>query len=351
MRDTAHVLLQTGGRMSGGAGPQADRDRGTLGTMVFAGAAQAADDAGPAATCLRVAMPRLDGGIASVEIWPARGRVHGEVRGDVHYSRDGDTLFGYLALQESQFDTAAGQTPLHRAAEFAYREAFSLLDDLGYRHIYRFWNYFPDINLSSHGLERYREFNLGREAAFVARGYDARGGYPAACALGSAHGPLCVAFLAGHVEPQRVENPRQVNAYLYPQQYGPRSPLFSRATLVSHAQEELLLISGTASVVGHATLHPGDVVAQTRETIANIQAVLAEANRLRPRAAFGLADLSCRVYVRRAQDLRAIQATLAETAGLPLQAAYLQADICRADLLLEIEATARRRSAPRAAGD
>jgi hypothetical protein len=63
-----------------------------------------------------------------------------------------------------------------------------------------------------------------------------------------------------------------VSAYDYPRQYGPAAPSFSRAALTP---DPLLLISGTASIVGHASVHLGDVTAQLEETLANL------ANRLR----------------------------------------------------------------------
>ncbi|MGP1609120.1 MAG: hypothetical protein ACTS5G_00335, partial [Burkholderiales bacterium] len=214
------------------------------------------------------------------------------------------------------------------------------LDALGYPHPFRFWNYITDINAHSFGLERYRQFNLGRQDAFLVHGRDVTGNVPAACALGSAHGPLTIAFLAGRVAPLSIENPRQTSAYEYPKQYGLRSPTFSRACLVSLGQEEVLFISGTASVVGHATLHPADVVAQTRETVTNIKAVLAEANRLSSQSGFDLSGLHYKVYVRHPADLAQIRNELTHCVGDTLNAVYLQADVCRQDLLLEIEATA-----------
>ena len=152
--------------------------------------------------------------------------------------------------------------------------------------------------------------------------------------------PLSIAFLAGRAAPISIENPRQISAYQYPEQYGARSPTFSRAGLVRLGQDEVLFISGTASIVGHATLHPGDVVAQTRETMTNIEAVLAEANRLTRQTRFDLASLHYKVYVRHATDLVPIRAELERIVGSALNAIYLQADVCRQDLLLEIEATA-----------
>lgn len=291
--------------------------------------------------CMHVAMQRLDASEAVCEVWQGSGPLTQGRRGELQYSHDDEVLFGLIALPESGFETAPGKTPLHQATESAYRSIFSLLDELRFPHPFRFWNYIADINAHSFGMERYRQFNTGRQDAFLAHGRNIAGNVPAACALGSAHGPLTIAFIAGRVAPLSIENPRQTSAYEYPRQYGPRSPTFSRACLARLGEEEVLFISGTASVVGHATLHPADVVAQTRETMVNIEAVLSEANRVSGRSAFDPADLHYKVYVRHPADLARIRAELNRCVGdAPLKAVYLQADVCRSDLLLEIEATA-----------
>ncbi len=290
--------------------------------------------------CIHVAMQRLDAGDSSCEVWHSGGRVtHGQC-GAIHYRHDDGVLFGVIALSESLFETGADKTPLQQATESAYHQVFTLLDTLHFPYLFRFWNYISDINAYSFGLERYRQFNLGRQDAFLAHGRDVIGNVPAACALGSAQGPLTIGFLAGRVAPLSIENPRQVSAYEYPRQYGPRTPTFSRASLVRIGNNEVLFVSGTASIVGHATMHPADVVAQTRETMANIEAVLAEANRQTSRPGFEMASLHYKVYVRNPVDLEQIRAELRHCVGDTLKAVYLQADVCRQDLLLEIEATA-----------
>jgi chorismate lyase/3-hydroxybenzoate synthase len=71
--------------------------------------------------------------------------------------------------------------------------------------------------------------------------------------------------------------------------------------------------------------------------------VLDEANRqscLASQPKFDLASLYYTVYVRRPADLAQIRAELAHCVGDALTAVYLQAGMCREDLLLEIEATA-----------
>lgn len=287
-----------------------------------------------------VPMQRLDAGDSICEVWHGSGQLTQGQCGAIHYRHDEGVLFGVIALPEAMFDAGADKTPLQQATESAYRQVFALLDTLHYPYLFRFWNYIADINTHSFGLERYRQFNLGRQDAFLAHGRDVAGNVPAACALGLTQGPLTIAFLAGRVAPLSIENPRQTSAYQYPQQYGPRSPTFSRASLVRLGQDEVLFVSGTASIVGHATLHPADVVAQTRETMTNIEAVLAEANRLASQPGLDLAGLHYKVYVRHPADLAQIRAELERIVGIAPNAVYLQADVCRQDLLLEIEATA-----------
>ena len=101
-----------------------------------------------------------------------------------------------------------------------------------------------------------------------------------------------------------------------------------------------LFISGTASIVGHQSIHVGDTAAQTRETLTNIEALLEEANRVTGSNNFKLDTLACKVYVRHPCDLPVIQSELRTALGPEARAVYLQADICRGDLSVEIEATA-----------
>jgi enamine deaminase RidA (YjgF/YER057c/UK114 family) len=285
-------------------------------------------------------MHRLDGADSFGEIWHGGPDATQGRCGAIHYRHDDDVLFGVIELPETAFPPDVDKAPLQQATESAYGQVFALIDALHFPHLLRCWNYMADINGRSGGLERYRQFNLGRQDAFLAHGRAVAGSVPAACALGFARGPLSIAFMAGRVAPLAIENPRQLSAFHYPRAYGPRSPTFARANLVRLGNQEVLLISGTASIVGHATLHPGDVVAQTRETLNNIEALLAETHRVASHARFSLADLLCKVYVRRPADLTLIQAELARSVGNSLRAAYLQADVCRQDLLVEIEASA-----------
>lgn len=263
---------------------------------------------------------------------------HGVSEG-IAWRRAGDILFGVIDLDEAEFAAVTDRPPLQAASEAAYDRIFRLLEAQALPHLWRVWNYMADINAETHGLERYRQFNIGRQDAFIAHHRSATGNVPAACAIGLAAGPLSIAFLAGLAPAVPVENPRQVSAYRYPAEYGPRTPLFSRAALVHPPGQEILFVSGTASIVGYQTVHHDDVAGQCREAMANIAAVVAEANRGTRSRPFALDELVYRVYVRHAADFPAIRDTLAPQIG-GADVLYVQADICRADLLVEIEAMA-----------
>ncbi len=264
---------------------------------------------------------------------------HGQT-GAVHWWQRGPWLAAAIDLPEA--DDGEG---LQALAGAAYDALFGVLQARGTPHVLRFWNYLARINDEVAGLERYRHFNRGRQQAFDRARRSAFEGSPAASAVGSPAGaPLQVRVIASADRASvPVENPRQVSAYRYPSAYGPVAPSFSRAALLQRLDgSALLAISGTASIVGHASVHPGDVRAQTLEACRNLDTVLAEARTHAAGRHLGpLADASLTVYVRHPHDVPAVAQALATHLGADApalaHAAWLQADICRADLLVEIE--------------
>lgn len=274
------------------------------------------------------------------EIWHSNELLSSGSQGDIRYRYGENLLFGCLSLDETLPEISEDAVPpLQQLSKVAYQEIFSLLEILGFSSVLRFWNYFPAINQESHAMERYRQFNIGRQDAFLSQGRSLCDSVPAACALGSAGRHLQIAFLASRSASTSIENPRQVSAYHYPSQYGPRSPSFSRAGLVNLAGKPVLFISGTASIVGHLSVHIDDVAAQTRESLRNIDWVLEQANHQAPEAGFCLADLAYKVYVRHLEDMPVVRQEMERYIGAAVPTVYLQADVCRAELLVEIEAS------------
>lgn len=250
---------------------------------------------------------------------------------------------GDVALTSVQTDTflfaavSLADNCLEQQIRAAYRLLLEVLQDHGTPHLLRIWNFVPNINRYDGGVERYQLFNKGRRDALFDMGYALADGAPAACALGTQTGGLSVVVLAGTRPAIAIENPRQVSSYHYPSQYGAQAPIFSRAAwLKQPSGEDLLFISGTASIVGHQTLHAGDVLEQMKESVRNIEAVLHSANQRAGALLWQLSELKGRVYLRHAGDYDLVSKYLL---GLGMtQFCFLLADICRDDLLVEIEA-------------
>ncbi len=252
-------------------------------------------------------------------------------RGAVRVCRDDRWLAGSAS--------APLNAGLEAATHALYRE---ILEVCGGFSLARIWNYVPAINASSPGgLENYRAFCSGRSLAFEEHlGADFKVHLPAASAVGSRSDHLTLIFAASRARTRHVENPLQVPAYDYPCEYGPRSPSFARATLVGEAGSDAVFVSGTSAVRGHATVAPDSTPAQLDCTLENLRELS---------LACGLdADLGAgrayrrhfKVYLRHVEDQpeaeTALTKRLLRTGD---QVSYVQSDICRAALNIEIEAT------------
>jgi chorismate lyase/3-hydroxybenzoate synthase len=275
-----------------------------------------------------VDIPVLGGHDTSLEVWTSDTPVTACDHQGICGTTDGKVLFGSMTLLQR-----AGETLETQALE-AYTRIFEFVDHHDYRNLLRVWHYFPQINDDEHGLERYRGFNIGRHEAFVANGRSiSEESVPAASALGSNSGSLTIYFIAGKQPGKAVENPRQISAYHYPHVFGPRSPAFVRAMAVTLGGQHCFFISGTASIVGYETVHQGDVEKQTGETLLNIRTLLEQA----PRYDATQGRMLLKVYLRHAEDLAMVRARVQAEFGTSCKAVYLHSNICRSDLLLEIE--------------
>lgn len=208
------------------------------------------------------------------------------------------------------------------------------------RELARLWNYVPRINEPTpEGLEAYRVFCRGRASAFERGGW--RGALPAASAVGGAPDVIAVMFAAARARPVMRENPEQVPAYEYPPDYGPRSPSFSRAAQVEADGRRWTFVSGTAAIKGHRSVARGDLGGQIDCTLDNLRLISRECG-LGESLAAGSAGAGrhFKVYLRREADFAAARERLDRSlfrAGD--RVLWLHADICRAELLIEVEAT------------
>lgn len=292
-----------------------------------------------AANCL-VATPVLTHGPVTRTAWLGRGPVSAGTHGPLQYRCNDTLLFGCLRPESAPDDV--GGVSLEQTSFDAYCAIFGLMTATGFPWLARCWNYIPHIHTLENGLERYQQFNIGRQRAFRQAGQAYLDGAPAASALGTRSGALGLYFLATRIQPLPIENPRQISAYRYPERYGPCSPTFSRALLLPFADIDALFISGTASIVGHESRHPGNAALQTAETLHNIDALVEQANRLARGGGFSSRALQFKAYVRHSSDRDDIAATVYGMLGQDADVTWLEADVCRSELLVEIEAFATR---------
>ena len=265
------------------------------------------------------------------ECWRSDTPVQGGQFAGFDYRRNATLAFARLHVDDGG--------DIEAAAERAYTGLAELSRHLELAHPLRIWHYLHALNAGAGDAERYRRFSVGRARALDAWGL-ADDSLPAATLVGSNLAGLSLHAILVATPPQPLENPRQVSAYRYPRDYGPRPPAFARAAVMRWpGGPATLMISGTASIVGHRSLHPDDFTGQLDETLANIDALLEQAReQVGP---LTLADLrQVKVYLRHREHAAAARRRLAPLLGARTQLVLLQAGLCRRELLVEIEALA-----------
>ncbi|HZX90820.1 MAG TPA: pteridine-dependent deoxygenase [Rudaea sp.] len=275
---------------------------------------------------LRVALEPLRGP-APFEVWRGAAPVIQETAGEVRWTGDGDYAFGVIEVDENARGGIAA------SARYAYCLLREWIAASRTPHVLRIWNYLDDINTGNGDAERYREFCRGRADGMTSL---FEHGFPAATAIGVRGGRrvLQVYWLAARVRGAALENPRQVSAWRYPREHGPSAPTFARAMRApTHSPQ--LYISGTAAIVGHVSHHHDDLPAQLDETLANFASLL-EAAGVPARAHFGSHSV-LKVYLRNGEDAGAVGARLRERLPESTPVLLLNGDICRRELLIEID--------------
>jgi enamine deaminase RidA (YjgF/YER057c/UK114 family) len=269
----------------------------------------------------------LAGGRATVERRTVDGLRYTVVTGE-----DARQVHGGSA-SERGMDTAA------RAKEaFAGMEAVLDRERLTYGDVVRQWNYIERmLDVRAAGRQGYQAFNDVRTLAYGRSEFPF--GYPAATGIGQAAGGVVLQFIALDTRPDvrvvPLSNPRQVDAHHYSscvlvgealdELPGKSPPKFERAKLVARGDRRVLFVSGTAAILGEESVGASDVAAQTETTIENIAELVGGA---------GLSHL--RAYVKRAEDIPVVR-RVCEAAYGPIPALYVRADVCRDELLVELE--------------
>jgi enamine deaminase RidA (YjgF/YER057c/UK114 family) len=190
-------------------------------------------------------------------------------------------------------------------------------------------------------------FNMGRHEACRQWIGDARSfgrHLPTATGVGHDGVDLVIDVLAAATPGVAVENPRQIPSYRYTARYGPRPPCFARAIVLPGPtpRRNMVLVGGTASVVGEDSRHIGDLAGQIAETFRNLSSLIQQVQG-EPEGAelAGLERFSeLRVYYPRPADAPAIAEAVEKSFPAVGRVEMIRAELCRPELLVEIEGIA-----------
>jgi len=252
----------------------------------------------------------------------------------------------------------SGSNSIAESADSAFYQLLNAFLQLGldFNQVVRQWNYVEQIaefeQIEGVSRQNYQLFNEVRSNYYSK--YRTIPDFPAATGIGVTNNGVTIecVVVEGHdsLKSIAIGNPNQLNSYQYGQLVlkgePPRNrsnnqpPQFERARFLTDGKSSRLFVSGTASIVGQETVGLDDVEKQTRVTIDNIE-LLTSAVNLKEHCpeldTFPDKYAYVRVYVKRSEDIPSVRSICREHFGqVPMT--FVQADICRADLLVEIEA-------------
>lgn len=248
-------------------------------------------------------------------------------------------------------------TSIEMSSVAAFEETKQILaaEKFSFNHIVRQWNYIARIvdfdKVGENQFQHYQIFNEIRNQYY--HKFRTIKGYPAATGIGTTAGGVSIDFCAIlHADEKHaisIQNPGQANPYLYGQEElqgsvltgktCKQAPQFERGKLII-ADDITLYVSGTASIIGQKTIGINDIELQTRTTIDNILK-LSSAENLENHGAKNhqIPTRVCilRTYIKYPEHFNVVKQICKESFG-NVPAVYVLADVCRPDLLVEIEA-------------
>ena len=303
-------------------------------------------DAMPALTC--VAQPSCEPGLIGFEAYVVQGdtvSIERDVANNsVAVRHDGlNWLYCGQVVSPEQSDVYVGSSAM-------FHKAHEVLSKSGchFNRVIRTWLYQGNIVGHEGQTVRYHELNRARTDFFETDAHVAAP-YPASTGIGQEGTNVtmsCVALTSDNSNTFHnvaLENPLQKPAFDYEKKYSVKSPKFSRAMATVLGRQAIIWVSGTASILDSDTCHKGDIAAQTRQTLENIRELISAENLAHHGVdglGAGLGDLaSARVYIKNRADYPIVRSICEETFG-QTPAIYVEADVCRDDLLVEIEAIA-----------
>ncbi len=219
-------------------------------------------------------------------------------------------------------------------------------NDMEVSDIVRQWNYIGDITKYTSGEQHYQIFNDDRSEFY--KGVDWSNGYPAATGIGCSGKGYVVSFIASrrsaNVDINPIDNPNQIAAHNYSCDVLKGSealttPKFERAKTLRLDEKIICFVSGTAAITGEISMDLSDIDQQTRLTMEHLSTLLDEASKVE-KVDNKFQYTSLRAYVKNAEDAPIVK-SIVEESYPNVACLYLLGDVCREELLVEIEGIAQ----------
>ena len=259
------------------------------------------------------------------EVWETSDVVSHKEYNDIYISKNKNYLFGLVII-----DNIGSYEELKLYIKKKYSDFYKISDE-NKMNIVKIWHYIPQLlKIYNDKKTNYSLLCEAREIAYKNYYKDFR--YPAATVIGIEGNKILIYFLATRCETYKaIENSRQVSSYNYPQNIFLEKPMFSRAVSFKTACDyvEKIIISGTASIRGYESMHTENLIKQLDESLRNYKTFFEIENNI---------SNTCRVYLSKIQksNYKIIISKLEENFGSD-KYVLLQGDICRKELLIEIE--------------
>jgi enamine deaminase RidA (YjgF/YER057c/UK114 family) len=216
-----------------------------------------------------------------------------------------------------------------------------------FSNLFRQWNYIGRITDIKEDKQNYQLFNEARANAFAGEQFTF--GYPSATGIGmDIPGVVLEAcFLNSNFHRQvAIRNPAQLSPHAYSDkvlissELKKSTPKFERARALMNGTSSFLFISGTAAISGENSSESADPEEQTRQTLLAIDRLVEPENLNHYTGSLLESEYkyrNVRVYLKNGYLNAGIESMISSFfhRNEPL---FLAADICRENLLVEIEA-------------
>jgi len=267
----------------------------------------------------------------------------------------------YLSVKSQLYDQVVTSglgseqeiSDIYSQSIFAFEQMQSILkaEKMDFSNVVRQWNYIENIVGFTRKNQNYQIFNDVRSEYYSKSKFDH--GYPSATGIGMDAGGIIVDFIAVREKNNTtiipIKSPVQSDAHKYSKEVlafndkaiksTETTPKFERAKAMVFDDKCMIFISGTAAIKGQISSEKDNAAAQTKLTLENIFQLVTTENLSKHNLHESKSKANpafFRVYVKNADDFSSVKAICEKMIG-NIPAIYVKADICRPELLVEIE--------------